>query len=97
MEAIIELYDGEHTLRDMSNEAWRGLNRDLRASLADRTTNEAATKVQTPGQGQGARAYVKVFSWFAKTTGQAKVGRRTKVMQPEQRKNVTMVADAVER
>ena len=78
-EIIVDLYDEQFSDRGMTNVERRELNRDLRAALVDRTTGEAASKLDASGQGQGVWAYLKLRRWFRAATGMAKMERRSKL------------------
>ena len=85
-EAIVELYDKQYpnALNGIAAAEWKGVNRDCWAALVDRTTGEAASKVDSSGQGQGLFAYVKLRRRFAASTGIGKVECRAKLKRPEQ-------------
>ena len=54
-------------------------------------------KINSVGDGEGLRPYVKLHQWFTKTTLQGQTNNRLRIMQPIAPKHDHEVAGAVER
>ena len=69
--------------KDMSD-LLRTLNVDMWAILSAKAEGEAEEKLESCSQGEGLWAYLRVHSWFTRTTDQGRSMRRAAIMQPPQ-------------
>ena len=69
---------------------------DLYYVLVEKTEGDAALRVNSGDPGDGIRAYMRVYLWFAGTTGLALTEKTRMLMQPTPVKHEYEVADALE-
>ena len=58
------------------------LNVDMWAILSAKAEGQAEEKLESCTQGKGLWAYIRIHSWFTRTTDQGQSMRRAAVMQP---------------
>jgi len=76
---------------------WDRMNEVMYCVLIDKCEGEALTRVRSAGQGQGIKAYMSLYRWFAGTTGLGAAGKVSKVMNPTPPKKEEEIADAIDR
>ena len=74
-----------------------GAAENLYYVLVEKTEGDAALRVSSVEPGEGMQAYMKVYLWFAGTTGLALTEISRMVMQPVPPKNDFEIADALEK
>ena len=65
--------------------------------LVDKTEGEAALRVNSGEPGEGVQAYMRVYLWFAGTTGLALTEKTRLIMHPTPAKHDHEIADLLER
>merc|ERR1712240_221061 len=64
--------------------------------LVEKTEGDAALRVNSGEPGQGIQAYMRVYLWFAGTTGLALMEKTRVLMHPTPVKHESEIADALE-
>ena len=70
---------------------------DLYYVLVEKTEGDAALRVNSGEPGEGIKAYMRVYLWFAGTTGLALTEKTRMLMHPAPAKHDHEIADALER
>ena len=70
---------------------------NLYCVLVEKTEGDAALRVNSGEQGQGMKAYMRVYLWFAGTTGLALTEKTRMLMHPTPVKHEYEIADALEK
>ena len=65
--------------------------------LVEKTEGDAALRVNSGEPGQGIQAYMRVYLWFAGTTGMALSEKTRMLMHPKEAKHEWEIADALEK
>ena len=73
------------------------LNVDMWAILSAKAEGEAEEKLESCTQGEGLWAYIRVHSWFTRTTDQGRSMRRAAIMQPPKCTHEHEISAAIER
>ena len=79
------------------SETLRTLNTDMWAILSAKSEGEAEEKLESCTQGEGLWAYVRIHSWFTRTTDQGRSMRRAAIMQPPKCTHEHEISAAIER
>ena len=80
---------------DIGNQA--NANEDLYYVLVEKTEGEAALRVNSGEPGEGVQAYMRLYLWFAGTTGLALTEKTRLIMHPTPAKHDHEIADLLER
>ena len=72
-------------------------NEELYYLMVEKTEGDAALRVNSGDQGEGLQAYMRVYLWFAGTTGLALTEKTRMLMHPTPPKHEHEVADALEK
>ena len=72
-------------------------NEELYYLLVEKTEGDAALRVNSGTPGQGLQAYMRVYLWFAGTTGLALTEKTRMLMHPTPPKHEHEIADALEK
>ena len=67
------------------------------AILSAKSEGEAEEKLESRTQGEGLWAYVRIHSWFTRTTDQGRSMRRAAIMQPPKCVHEHDISAAIER
>ena len=65
--------------------------------MVEKTEGDAALRVSSGQPGQGLQAYMRVYLWFAGTTGLALTEKTRTLMHPTPPKHEYDIADALEK
>ena len=82
--------------QDMSD-TLRTINADMWAILSAKAEGEAEEKSESCTQGKGLWAYLRIHSWFSRTTNQGRSMRRTAIMHPPKCTHEHEISAAIER
>ncbi len=83
-----------HTQREYSLEK---LEKDMYYTLVEKTEDEALVRVNAVEEGQGLKAYQRLYCWFAGTSGLALHDKLRTVMSPTAVKREEDISDAVDK
>ena len=95
-DAITNLVSQKHNNQDVTN-LMSTLNTDLWAILCAKAEGEAEEKLESCTQGEGLWAYVRIHSWFTRTTDQGRSKRLAAIMNPSRCVHEHEISAAVER
>ena len=96
-DAIINMISNKRGGNQDLSDLLRTLNVDMWAILSAKAEGEAEEKLESCTQGEGLWAYIRVHSWFTRTTDQGRSMRRAAIMQPPKCTHEHEISAAIER
>ena len=91
-EIDVELLDGAGELDDLKR-----ISEDIYYVLVEKTEGDAGLRVNSGETGEGLNAYMRLYLWFAGTTGLALTEKTRELMAPNPVKHEYEIADALEK
>ena len=88
----IDLLDGAEELNNLEQ-----LSEELYYVLVEKTEGDAGLRVNSGETGDGLQAYMRLYLWFAGTTGLALTEKTRELMHPNPVKHDYEIADALKR